>query len=227
MSQRIFMIEDNQEIIDLVSVFLREEGFIVDSEVDSAAGLAKVEKNPPDLVLLDIRMKGMDGLQVCEALKRNGRTRDVPVVMVSARSREADVILGLERGADDYIRKPIQLGELLARVKTVLRRRQPSPPSDHVEIGPLRIDASTFTATINRQPLQLRPKEFELLKYLAEHEGRVVTRASLSQHVWDRDHVPTSHTIEYHVYELRKKLGGHGHWVQSLKGVGYRFEVSD
>lgn len=227
MAKRIVIVEDHQEIIDLVTEFLSDEGFLVDSESNPIEGIRKIKRHPPDLVLLDLRMPEMDGLTVCETLKKDPGTAHVPIIMISVKSRESDVILGLEKGADDYVRKPIQLGELLARVKAVLRRRAPLASSHAIVVGALRIDSEAHTATINGEPLTLRPKEFALLRYFAEREGRVVTRAYLSEHVWDRNHIPTSHTIEYHVYELRKKLGRHGHWIQSLKGVGYRFDTGE
>ena len=227
MIKRIFMIDDHPDQIRIVSDVLKDEGYQFDSATDPIAGLKRLRESPPDLLILDIRMQGMDGLAVCKELRADPKTKNVPVIMLSVKAQESDVIVGLEMGADDYIRKPIRVGELLARLKAVLRRKSDAPEDEILKAGPLTVDLARFAADIGGKPLTLKPKEMELLAFFVKREGRVVTRAAISENVWGREHVPTSNTIEAHVYELRQKLGRHGHWIQSLKGVGYRFEVDE
>lgn len=227
-TQRIFVVDDKMEIVRMVGDALADEGFAVDSDTNPVSALKKIKQNPPHLVLLDIRMKEMSGLDVCRALKADRNTAHVLVVMMSVKAAESDVIVGLEMGADDYIRKPIQIGELIARVRAVLRRNKPAARKEEkIAIGSLLLDVPHYTASIDGKKLDLRPKEFEILAYLARNEGRVVTRQGISEGVWGRDHIPSSHTIEFHVYELRKKLGKYEFWITALKGIGYRFEVEE
>lgn len=226
-TNRIFLIDDDADLVRIISDLLKDEGYAVSSETHPARGIEKVRENPPDLLLLDIRMKDMSGLEVCKEIKADPRTNGVVVIMLSVKAEESDIILGLELGADDYIAKPIRRGELVARVKTALRRKAAPPEPERMKIGRLEIEPSTFTATVDGRLLALRPKEFELLAFFARREGQVVTRAVLSQEVWGRDHIPASQTIEFHVHQLRKKLGPDGEWIQGLKGIGYRFEIAE
>lgn len=225
MAHRIFVLDDDADLLEIIGDFLKDEGYGVDQATDPEAALPIIRDRLPALLLLDVRMKGMSGLEVCRRLKGDARTAGVLIVLMSVKTDVSDVVVGLEMGAEDYIRKPIVREELLARLKAVLRRADPAESPPAIEVGPLRIDFATYAATLAGQPLRLAPKEFELLAYLARREGRLVTRGAISTHVWERDHVPTSRTIEDHMYRLRKKLGPYGHWIQGLKGVGYRFEV--
>lgn len=227
MSQKILIIDDDADLVTVLSELLAREGFQVGSALEAQAGLELVDKNPPDLVLLDVRMPGLNGLDVCRAIKSKPTTKHIPIVIMSVKTDEADVVVGLEMGAEDYIRKPVQKAELLARLRTVLRRRETTAQNENIVIGPLTINVPTYTARINDAALDLRPKEFELLLYLARHEGLVVTRHKISETVWTREHLPNSLTIESHIHQLRKKLGVHGRWIESLKGIGYRFEVDE
>lgn len=225
MTVRLFLLDDDADLGRILADLLRMEDYDVETGTDPVAALERLAARPPDLLLLDIRMKGMDGLEVCRRLKSEPRTRGILIVMLSAKTDESDVVSGLEMGAEDYIRKPVQKAELIARVKAVLRRKEPPPDPDRIEIGPLSVDVRTYTARVNGEALPLRPKEFALLAHLARREGCVVTRQSLSEAVWGHEHVPTSKTINVHVYEVRRKLGPYGRWIEALKGVGYRFEV--
>lgn len=224
MKTKIFIIDDEADMVEILTDLLESEDYQVASETNPLAGLKKVSANPPDLLLLDIRMKQMNGLEVCRKVKSDPALKSVLIVMLSSKTDESDIVLGLEMGAEDYIRKPVQKGELLARVKTVLRRKEPLPGPGRFSVGPLQLDVPTFTATIDGKSLELRPKEFELLAELARRQGHVVTRSTLSEAVWGREHMPNSHTIESHMYELRRKLGAYAHWIEALKGIGYRFE---
>lgn len=227
MPHLIFVVDDDADLVEIITDFLKDEGYRVESETNPLRALSRLSDRPADLVLLDVRMKEASGLDVCKKLKTDARTSAILVVLMSVKTGVSDVVLGLEMGAEDYIRKPIVKEELLARIKTVLRRRETPASPPVLEVGPLRIDTLTYVASVEGKPLSLAPKEFELLSYLARREGQLVTRGALSENVWGREHVPTSRTIEDHMYRLRKKLGDRGRWIQGLKGVGYRFEVDD
>lgn len=215
-------------MVKMATVLLQENGYIVTSDTNPKAGLKRVLESPPDLLLLDIRMAELDGFEVCKAVRANSGTAHLPIVMISVAAKETDVVLGLELGADDYIRKPYKERELLARVKSVLRRKSPiQEPQEILEKGPLRVNLKTYEVSINKTILQLTPKEFKLLTYFLRKEGQVVTRASISENVWQTAHLPTSRSIDVRVDQLRKKLGEYGVWIHSLRGVGYRFEIED
>jgi DNA-binding response OmpR family regulator len=186
--------------------------------------LNQLRENPPDLVLLDVRMPGMDGLEVCRALKSDPKTVALPVLMISTQSSEADVVAGLEMGATDYVCKPFRERELQARVKAVLRRNVEDSSSPTLSAGPLQLDPATFTASLDGQSLDLRIKEYQLLQFFIQREGKVLTRAVISEQVWGHEYDRSMRTIDRHVANLRKKLGRHANWIQALPGIGYRFE---
>lgn len=227
MAKRVFIIDDEPNMVKMATALLQENDYVVGSSNDPEEGLKRVIDSPPDLVLLDIRMPKMDGYEVCKRLKANPHTKDVPVIIVSIRKEEADVVTGLELGADDYIEKPLRKRELLARVKAVLRRREIDPAPKKLTSGPLSLDFVTYTATLDGQPLTLNPKEFKLLAYFMRREGQVITRAAISENIWETKLIPTSRTIDTHVDFLRKKLGRFRSWIKTLKGIGYRFEIED
>jgi DNA-binding response OmpR family regulator len=224
---RIFILDDEAENIRIAGDLLASEGHVVTSATDSREGLKKLRANPPDLLLLDIRMPGLDGFQVCKEIKADPLIRHIPIVMFSVKAGESDVVLGLELGADDYVRKPYRKRELLARVKTALRRREDAAeksPKQKLEAGPIRVDLEAYTAWSGDAPLKLTPKEFKLLVLFIERKGALLTRATLSEKVWGIEHIATSRTVDVHVERLRRKLGAYGPWLQTLTGVGYRFE---
>jgi DNA-binding response OmpR family regulator len=221
----IFIVDDNPDMIQLGADLLKSEGYTVKSETNPLTALKIIKKNPPHLILLDIRMPHMDGYNVCKELKKDPQTHNIPVLMVSIKAEESDVVAGLEVGAEDYIRKPYHKGELLARIRTVLRRQTSPATSAHVKNGPLQMDLDRYTASINDQPLDLRPMEFQLLWYFLNREGQVMTHNAISEAVWKTEHLPTSQTVHFHVSQLRKKLGPHGKWIKSIKGIGYRVEI--
>jgi DNA-binding response OmpR family regulator len=209
------------------TALLETNGYAVTSEADSDVALKRIQAAPPDLLLLDIRMPKKDGFDVCRALKANPATKNIPVIFLSVQAGEADIVAGLELGAEDYIRKPFRKRELLARVKTILRRRETTVETNQVNIGPLSIDLNTYAVLLDGKTLTLEPKEFQLLAFFMKREGQVLTRATISENVWGHEHIPTSKTIEVRVDQLRKKLGASGHWIRTLRGIGYRFEVSE
>jgi len=214
-------------MVKIATDLLEPEGYIVTSSNHPAEGLKKIRGGPPDLILLDVRLPDMDGYQVLKELKGDPRTKGVPVVMVSVKSDESDIVVGLEMGAEDYITKPFRRRELLARVKTVLRRIHAVPDPERLQVGDIVLDYGSYTATIGRKALTLTPKEFELLGFFLRMQGRILTRATISEAVWGIEFTGTSRTIDVHVDQLRRKLGKHGECIKGLKGVGYRFEMED
>lgn len=228
MKRRIFLIEDEPDLVKIATDLLEEEGFSVQSTGHPDAGLKKIKANPPDLLLLDVRLPDKDGFQVCQELKSDPKTKHVPIIMVSVRSEEADVVTGLEMGAEDYIVKPYRKRELQARVKSVLRRKDfEAKEIETMEVGPFKVDFGRYTARVKNKTLKLTPKEFELLTYFLKKEGRVVTRPTISESVWGNEYTGSSRTIDVHVEQLRRKLGKYGECIVGLKGVGYRFELPE
>jgi len=206
---------------------LTSDSYTVSSSNHPHDALKKIRANPPDLLLLDVRLPDMDGFQICKELKSDPKTKNIAIIMVSVKSDETDVVVGLEMGADDYICKPFRKRELLARVKSVLRRKSSAPEPERYEIGPLVLDYACYTASISKKPLALTPKEFELLAFFMRMQGRILTRACISEAVWGIEFTGSSRTIDVHVDQLRKKLGRGGEWIKGLKGIGYRFEGED
>lgn len=227
MKKRIFILDDEPDMLKLSADLLVADGFIVSTDTSPISALKKIFDNPPNLILLDNRMPEMDGFQVCRELKNDARTKNVPIIMVSVRSEETDVVVGLQLGADDYVSKPLRRHELLARVKNVLRRVQPDDQHQHIEVGPLKLDYGTFNAWCGNDSIDLTPKEFQLLGLFLKRQGRVLTRSSISEIVWGTEFTGSTRTIDVHVDQLRKKLGKYSTCIKSLKGIGYRFEVEE
>lgn len=225
MSRRIFIIDDEPDLVKIATDLLVAEGYHVSSATHPDEGVAKIRANPPDLILLDIRMPDKDGIQVCKELKNDPKTKSVPIMMISVKADETDVVLGLEMGAEDYVPKPYRKRELLARVKTVLRRTEPDQCEEKLQMGPFCIDFGRYKAYLNKKEMSLTPKEFELLGFFLRKEGRVLTRAMISESVWGIEFTGSTRTIDVHVDMLRRKLGKYSACIAGLKGVGYRFEL--
>lgn len=226
-TQRILIIEDEPDITEVLQYNLEKAHFQVQSAGTGEAGLAAAIETLPDLVLLDLMLPGMDGLEVCKRLRAEARTRDLRIVMLTARGAESDVVVGLTLGADDYVVKPFSTGELLARIKAVLRRAEPKegePDKDLLRAGPLSVDLKRHEALLAGEPLELTLSEFKLLSFLVRRKGRVFTRDQLLDAVVGPDVFVTARNIDVHVAALRKKLGEHGAAIVTVRGVGYRFE---
>lgn len=227
MKKRVYVIDDDPGSVKAATFLLESEGYAVKSFTSPVQGLMTVKDDPPDLVLLDLNMPEMDGYAVCRAIKADPKTNFVPVIMVSVKSEEVDVVVGLEMGATDYVYKPFRKRELAARIRTALSRSAPTAYHQFVEVGPFRLDYGTYLATVNGKPLEIRPKEFELLGFLIQREGHIITRQAIAENVWGVALGRTMSTIDFHMHQLRKKLGPYGVFIKGLKGVGYRFEISD
>ena len=221
----ILVVDDERNIIELARLYLRSEGFQVESANDGLEALEKVASIHPDLVILDLMMPKMDGWEVCRRLReQNGR---IPVIMLTAKSDDVDKIVGLDMGADDYLAKPFNPRELVSRVRAVLRRTQePDKQSRVINVGNVRIDIGRREVTIGEKSVELRTKEFDLLVAFAEHLGLVLDRETLLRLVWGYDYLGDSRTIDVHVTWLRDKLEPATVRIQTIRGIGYKLVAS-
>jgi len=222
-SQTILVVDDEPQIVRLVRAYLEEAGFRVVTAYDGEEALAAVRRERPDLVVLDILMPKVDGLEFTRRVRRD---RDVPIIMLTARAEETDRIVGLELGADDYVTKPFSPRELVARVRAVLRRVQAGPkPPPTLRVGPITLDRETHTVTVSDRPVDLTPTEFDLLATLMTTPGRVFTRAELLEAVQGVAFESYERTIDAHIKNLRRKIEpdpAHPRFILTVRGVGYR-----
>lgn len=224
----ILVIDDEKDLIELVRYNLRAEGFEVLAARDGESGVREALDRRPDLVLIDLMLPGIDGLEVCHRLRADERTSRIPLIMLTAKSSEADRIVGLELGADDYVTKPFSPRELAARVKAVLRRagaRQ--EPPDVIRRGALEIDLGRHEVSCGSDTVELTATEFRLLHLLAARPGRVFSRSELIDGALGHDVAVLDRTIDVHVVALRKKLGKCGGWIETIRGFGYRFREAE
>jgi len=221
------VVEDEPDIRRLVVLHLESDGFRCRTAANGLDALREAKANVPDLVVLDLMLPGLDGLEVCRRLRGDASTAGVPIIMLTAKSDEVDRVVGLEVGADDYVAKPFSPKELVARVRAVLRRARPSQPTRVLTVGPVTLDPERHAVKLDGKALQLTPKEFDLLQALLEAAGRVLSREYLLNHVWGyaRADEIESRTVDVHVRRLRAKLGDAGNRIATIKSVGYRFEV--
>ncbi len=229
MAVSVLIVEDDKHIAELLQLYLEKEGYAVTLASDGGQGLAKFRTIQPDLVLLDVMMPVMDGWAVCKAIREESQT---PVIMLTAKSETEDKITGLKMGADDYISKPFEMQEVLARIEAVLRRSMPNtstPNARRLTFDKLCIDMDAFELTVDGKKVDTPPKEMELLFYLASSPNRVYTRNQLLDEVWGFDYFGDSRTVDVHVKRLREKLEGvSDQWcVKTVWGVGYKFEVNN
>ncbi len=227
MAEKILLVEDEQDILEMVRYNLEQAGFEVSTAQDGERALAVVREDLPSLIVLDLMLPGIDGLEICRLLKQDAETRAVPILMLTARSEEVDRIVGLELGADDYVPKPFSPRELVLRIRAILRRSKPAGKSEAREevlrVGPIKIDLGAHRATLSGALLVLTSTEFKLLATLVERRGRVQSREDLLNSVWGYEYSGYSRTVDTHVRRLREKLGDECEWVETVRGVGYRF----
>jgi len=226
MASRVLIVEDERDIRDLILLHLQRDGYQVTTAGSGEDGLLQVKQSPPDLVLLDLMLPGMSGLEVCRRLRQEPTTATLPILMLTAKADEVDRVVGLELGADDYVVKPFSPKELVARVRAVLRRSRPGPATPPLAFGALVVDVGTHQVSVGGEPVTLTPKEFDLLRALAEAQGRVLSREFLLDRVWGytRSGEIESRTVDVHVRRLRMKLGAEGMRIRTVKSVGYRFD---
>lgn len=226
---RILVIEDERDLQQVLAYNLRREGHEVIQALDGSEGLRIARLQKPDMVLLDLMLPDLPGTEVCKALKAEASTREIPILMLTAKGEEIDRVLGFELGAEDYVVKPFSVRELLLRIQAILRRLQnvKSPvPEDAVVFGRLRIDSGAHRAWVDNQEVQLTSIEFKLLVMLYERRNRVQTRASLLEDVWGLQADTETRTVDTHVKRLREKLGEAEAYIETVRGVGYRFAAS-
>ncbi|MBN3033513.1 MAG: response regulator transcription factor [Candidatus Saganbacteria bacterium] len=222
----ILIIEDEKDIVESLEYNLKKEGYRVSKAYDGLNGLRLAGEKIPSLIVLDLMLPGLDGLEVCRRIKRNPKTAAVPVIMLTAKGSETDKVVGLELGADDYIVKPFSIKELIARIKTILRRyeKPKEKPLAAVKFKDLEIDTDKHEVRAAGKPVELTAKEFQLLLYLAENKERVFSRERLLDTVWGIDVAIETRTVDVHMRRLREKLGKAGRHLVTLRGVGYKFK---
>jgi len=220
MGGTILVVDDEQHIVELLRIYLRNEGFAVEAAYDGAEALEKFRAARPDLVVLDLMLPGIDGMEVCRALRRDS---DVPIIMLTAKSDDTDKIVGLEIGADDYLTKPFNPRELVARIKAVLRRTASHQrPVKSIEVGDLRLDLLGREAFVAGKPIQLRAKEFELLSVLMQNAGIAMPRERLLTLVWGEDFFGDGRTLDVHIAWLRDKISASTARIVTVWGYGYK-----
>jgi len=220
-SKTILVVDDEPRIVELARDYLEHAGFAVLTAADGPSALATARTRQPDLVVLDLGLPGLDGLDVTRQLRTGERTAAVPIVMLTARDDELDKLLGLELGADDYLTKPFSPRELVARMKAVLRRAEANAEEPVLALGDVVLQRDAREVGVGGQPVELRPKEFDLLAFLMENRGVVVSRELLLERVWGFDYAGGTRTVDVHVAQLRRKLG-RPELIQTIRGSGYK-----
>ena len=225
MTKSILIVEDEADILQLIDWHLRSEGYTTYTATDGNKGLDKAEAKIPDLILLDLILPGMDGLEVCKSLKKNSKTQNIPVVMLTAKGEEVDRIVGFELGADDYIIKPFSPRELILRIRAILRRQEKEPVEDSlITYQDLQIDLESYRVWLKKEELKLTVTEFNLLMELLQNQGKVRTRDQLLDRVWGYQFDGYARTVDTHIRRLRQKIGPYAEMIETVRGIGYRFK---
>lgn len=224
MKPKILIVDDEPDALELVEFNLRGAGFDVIAAADGAAALRRAQADQPDLLVLDLMLPEIDGLEVCKVLRRNPATASLPIIMLTAKGTELDRVLGLEIGADDYLTKPFSPRELVLRIRKLLQRSQPeAEAAERYQVGPLVLDIPRHQVTVQGHPIELTATEFKLLTMLLERRGRVQSRDRLLQDVWGYERLVDTRTVDTHMSRLRDKLGAAGRYLETIRNVGYRF----
>ena len=221
----IWCVEDDASIRDIELYVLNSAGFETRGFADGISFWDALKKEKPELVVLDVMLPGMDGMEILTKMKESPELSRIPVIMATAKGQEYDRIRGLDFGADDYIVKPFSMMEMVSRIKAVLRRSQPQQASKLLKVGGLVMNLEEHTVTVDGNRVQLTYKEFELLRIFLSHPGMVYSREQLFTQVWNMDFMSDSRTLDTHIRTLRQKLDGYGKWIETVRNVGYRWEV--
>ena len=222
---RILIVEDEKDILELVKYNLEKEGYLVSMALSAEEAFKILEKESVQLILLDLMLPGVDGLETCRIIKQDPKTKNIPIIMLTAKSEESDVVVGLQLGADDYVTKPFSPKVLLARIKAVVRRLAAKQiPDDGREIGGLKIDIAKHKVTYKNQLIELTTIEFNILEFLSRHPGRVFNRDQIMDGVWKEGRFIVDRAVDVHIRGLRKKLGKAAELIETVRGVGYRFK---
>ncbi|MBR0464803.1 MAG: response regulator transcription factor [Clostridia bacterium] len=223
-NELILCVDDEAHILELLTFNLEATGYRVVTTANGEDALTVCQHDRPALILLDLMLPGIDGVEVCRRLKSQTNTQDIPIIMLTAKGDEVDKILGLELGADDYITKPFSVRELVARVKALLRRAATQNDDEGIlHVGSITIDPSNYEAHRNGEKLSLTLKEFELLKLLVISRGKVLTRDFLLDRIWGYEFYGETRTVDVHIRHIRQKLGDDAHYIETIRGVGYKF----
>jgi DNA-binding response OmpR family regulator len=224
MSAKILVVDDEPDALELIEFNLKGAGFEVVTAVDGAAAVKKARALVPALMVLDIMLPEMDGLEVCKLLRREPATAHIPILMLTAKAAEIDRVLGLELGADDYVTKPFSPRELVLRVKGLLRRQTETPEKgERLQVGELVIDLPRHEVSVSHRKVELTATEFKLITLLAQRRGRVQSRDQLLRDVWEYDSLIDTRTVDTHMRRVREKLGKAARYLETVRGVGYRF----
>ena len=227
-ARRLLVVDDEEDLLELVRYNLSKDGYAVECVATGEEALKSARREPPDLIVLDLMLPAVDGLEVCRRLKADTKTRDIPIIMLTAKSEESDMIAGLERGADDYIAKPFSPRVLTARVKALLRRQEAQRQAEMettIDVHELSIHPGRHEATLAGAALELTYTEFALLQFLAKRPGWAYTRSQIVDAVKGEDYPVTERSVDVQVAGLRKKLGTFGSYIETVRGVGYRFRA--
>jgi len=219
---KVLAVDDEPDILELIRYNLEKEGFAVETASNGAEGLERARSFSPDLILLDVMMPEIDGMEVCRTLRQEEKFGNTLIAFLTARSEDYSQIAGFDAGADDYITKPIRPRVLVSRVKGLLRRSKVAEDSHSKDFGDLRIDRETYLAYLKEEPITLARKEFELLYLLSSKPGKVFTRDEIYERIWGADLIVGERTIDVHIRKIREKLGSH--YIKTVKGIGYKFE---
>lgn len=224
----ILVVDDEADLVELVSYNLRKEGFIVNSASDGETAITKIRKGKYDLLILDLMLPGIQGIELCRIIRNDPKHSSLPIIMLTAKGEEVDKILGLEMGADDYITKPFSPREVVARVKAVLRRLKEKPvPEKILKIGALEIDSERYTVSIKGKHVKLSATEFKLLLFLAERRGKVFSRDQLLDAIWRDEAFVEPRTVDVHIRRLRSNIEkdpAHPRYIKTMRGIGYLFD---
>ncbi len=223
----IFCVEDDHAICDLMIYALQSAGFEAKSIPDGSSLFSILEKEAPELIMLDIMLPGEDGITILKKLRNNTSTADIPIIMATAKGTEYDRVIGLDMGADDYLTKPFGMMEMISRVKAVLRRSRPKENVYLLRAGHLEINTGEHIVSVNGERIFLTLKEYELLRLFMDNPGKAFTREQLLRHVWGADYMGETRTVDVHIGTMRSKLGSCGDYIETVRGVGYRMEAKD
>lgn len=223
-SRKVLVVDDEPDVADLVAYHLKAKGYEVETVNDPAASIGTARSFLPDLLILDIMMPDLNGMQICRIIRADPRLQHVPIVFLTAKTEESDRIAGFETGCDDYICKPFSTKELVLRVQSIFRRisDEARPESKHLQTGHIVLDIERHQVTLHGRPIELTATEFKLLRLLMERRGRVQTREHLLINVWNYETEIETRTVDTHVRRLREKLGSEADWIETIRGVGYR-----
>lgn len=225
MNELIAVVDDEPDILELVSLHLKKAGFITEEFEEGKSFLDFIKKKKPDLVILDLMLPDIDGLEICKRLKSDNEFSSIPIIMLTAKGEETDKIVGLELGADDYVTKPFSPKELVARVKAVLRRPSSEAKSKNIKVGKvLNIDLGKYKVTVEGKTVELTLTEFKILQLLASKKGWVFTRDKILDYLWGQEKIVIDRTVDVHVKNLREKIGKASKFIKNVRGVGYKIE---